>query len=131
MVTREYLENIIDTWRKGIPNRDYDATVGFWAENGKLSVYEGKGNPDGWGNKIIKTGRDGARFLFSEFHDKCETFIYEVTNVTIDTENRRAAWIVYFEGKRGNENIKMENSFMIELNDQGEIQDAMIWTGNP
>lgn len=131
MVTGEYLRNIIETWRKGIPNRDYDDTVGFWAEDGTFSVYEGEGNPKGWGSKITKVGPEGARFLFKEFHDHCETFVYDVKNVTIDAENSRAAWIVVFEGERGGEKISMENSFMIELNDRGEIQDAFIWTGNP
>ncbi|MBN2169638.1 MAG: hypothetical protein JW738_10375 [Actinobacteria bacterium] len=131
MVTREYVQNIIDTWKNGIPNRDYDATVAFWAEDGRFSVYEGKGNPRGWGSKITKIGPQGARFLFSEFHDTCETTLYDVRDISIDVENKRASWVVIFEGGRDNEHIEMENAFMIDLNERGEIVNALIWTGNP
>ena len=131
MVTREYMAKIIDTWRNGIPNRDYDGTVAYWAEDGNFSVYEGEGNPKGWGSKITKDGPEGARFLFREFHDHCVTTLYDVRNITVDVENRRAAWVVIFEGNRDGEEIRMENSFMFELNESGKITDALIWTGNP
>ncbi len=130
-MNRKTFEDIIDTWKKDIPNRIYDKTCAFWDEDGEFTVYKALGNPGKWGNKIVKKGPLGARELFSDFHDKCDTHVYNVIGIAIDVDNKRAAWRVEFEVNRNSEMIKQELAFMIELNDKEKIIKAFIWPGNP
>ena len=130
-ITRERLEYIINTWKEGIPSRNYAETCSFWDKDGEFNVYKASGNPGEWGNKITRIGPSGALELFSDFHDECETFSYQVFGITIDLETARAAWQVNFRGRRKGENINQELAFMIELNSKGKISKSFIWHGNP
>lgn len=128
---RAEFEHIIETWKDGVPNRRYEETCAFWAPDGEFTVYRAAGNPSDWGEKIVRRGPEGARELFSDFHDACETRRYEVDCVTIDTESGRAAWQVRFSGERVGERIEQELAFMIQMDDAGRIAAAFIWPGNP
>jgi len=130
-VERSEIERIIEIWKNGIPARRYDETCALWAPDGTFTVYRAAGNPSGWGDRIVRIGPAGARELFSDFHDTCETHVYEVRGVTIDTTARRAAWQVKFAGERAGERIEQELAFMLHFDDEGRISAAFIWPGNP
>lgn len=130
-MNRKILEDIITIWKEDIPNRKYDKLCNYWDEIGEFTVYRAAGNPNKWGNKIVEIGPLGAKKLFKDFHDNCETYTYDVSGIIIDEKNKRAAWQVEFMGKRKKEDIKQELAFIIHLNDKNKISKAFIWPGNP